>query len=161
METANTERKPQLPGAPLRYFPKCELFGLQRGQFRGPGTVLHGYWYDRSGENTGCGDLSTEDFRRISARLEDDDLFVITETTPRPNLGNRPAARSTSKRNSRIAMLEKLVKACRCIVARGRLYYVKNYSQFEGSFQINGLRFQTLTLAEAKRMLIQGQGVSD
>ena len=153
METTNAERETQLPGAPLRYFPKCELFGLRCGQFRGPGTILHGYWYDRSGENIGCGDLSTEDFRRITARLEDDDLFVITEAEPQPNLGVHPAARSTSKRNSRIAMLEKLVKACRCIVAR--LYYVKNYSQFEGSFLINGLRFQTLTLAEAKRMLIQ------
>ncbi len=161
METANTERKTQSTGAPLRYFPKCELFGLQRGQFRGPGTVLHGYWYDRSGDNIGCGDLSTEDFRRISARLADDDLFVITETAPQPNLGVHPAATSTSGRNSRISMFEKLAKTCRYIVARGCLYYVKSYSQFEGSFVINGLAFQTLTFAEAKRMLIQGQGVSD
>jgi hypothetical protein len=161
METANAERETQLSGAPLRYFPKCELFGLHCGQYRGPGASLHGYWYDRSGENIGCGDLSTEDFRRISARLEDDDLFVITETAPPPNLDDHPTAMSASGRDARVAMFEKLAKTCRCIVARGRLYYVKNYSQFAGSFQINGLRFQTLTLAEAKRMLIQGQGISD
>jgi len=155
METTNAERDTQLPGAPLGYFPKCELFGLHCGQYRGPGTILNGYWYDRSGENIGCGDLSAEDFRRIAARLEDDDLFVITETAPQPNLGVHPAATSTSRRNPRIAMFEKLAKTCRCIVARGRLYYVKTYSQFEGSFLINGLRFQTLTFAEAKRMLIE------
>ncbi len=53
-------------------------FGLSTGQMRVAGKITHNSgWYNSNGEKLGFGDLSTGDFRRIAAELEENEAFVI------------------------------------------------------------------------------------
>ncbi|OGJ57988.1 hypothetical protein A3H22_03280 [Candidatus Peribacteria bacterium RIFCSPLOWO2_12_FULL_55_15] len=55
------------------------LFGLSCGQMRsGPNKVTHNSgWYNRHGEKLGWGDLSSDDYLRISRELQYGEHFVI------------------------------------------------------------------------------------
>jgi len=54
-------------------------FNLGSGQLRGGSSkVTHNSgWYNTSGEKIGWGDLSSNDFRRIVAELESDQVFIV------------------------------------------------------------------------------------
>lgn len=57
---------------------KCTEFGIWWGQMIGePGKITHNAgWYNKAGEKLGWGDLSTENFKRISKELDEGELFV-------------------------------------------------------------------------------------
>jgi hypothetical protein len=55
------------------------LFGLLCGQMSGSATKIthNSGWYNKRGEKLGWGDLSAEDFQRISMGIAADELFII------------------------------------------------------------------------------------
>lgn len=60
-------------------FSKVGLFGLVQGQIS-PRTlkmVHNGGWYNHLGQKIGWGDLSSKNFRRISAGLRRGELFIV------------------------------------------------------------------------------------
>lgn len=56
---------------------QSNLFGLRCGQMRSGEMVHNGGWYNKVGEKLGWGDLSGDDFKKIYAELEDDEMFII------------------------------------------------------------------------------------
>jgi hypothetical protein len=58
--------------------PTGDLFGLRCGQICFKNKIVHnGGWYNKSGEKLGWGDLSREDFERISKELEHGESFIV------------------------------------------------------------------------------------
>ncbi|MFA5830562.1 MAG: hypothetical protein WC878_01905 [Candidatus Paceibacterota bacterium] len=59
--------------------PTGDLFGLRCGQERFKNRIIHnGGWYNQAGEKLGWGDLSREDFERISKELDyGGELFIV------------------------------------------------------------------------------------
>ena len=55
------------------------LFGLSYGQihFSEESIYKNAGWYNKSCKRIGCGDLSADDFRRISDELEDGEMFIV------------------------------------------------------------------------------------
>ena len=52
-------------------------YGLATSQMRTQDLVHNGGWYNRAGEKLGWGDLSPEDFRRISREIPEGELFIV------------------------------------------------------------------------------------
>ena len=53
------------------------MFGLRYGQLRDRGEFGHNAgWYNKQGEKLGYGDLSTGDLQKITAGLEEGELFI-------------------------------------------------------------------------------------
>jgi len=54
------------------------LFGLLCGQLRSIEKITHNSgWYNRKGEKLGWGDLSAQDFRRISDEIDPNEVFFV------------------------------------------------------------------------------------
>jgi hypothetical protein len=58
-------------------FDKDSLFGIHCGQIRYREVVHNGGWYNSVGEKIGWGDLSSQDFKKISSELQPGEVFII------------------------------------------------------------------------------------
>jgi len=55
-----------------------DLFGIRCGQLRSIEKITHNSgWYNIKGEKLGWGDLSAQDFRRISAEIDPNEVFFV------------------------------------------------------------------------------------
>jgi hypothetical protein len=141
--------------------PTSNLFGLYCGQMRGGPTKLthNSGWYNRRGEKLGWGDMSKEDFRRISRDLEDGELFIIISEqdsfwrfVTRPGIIGRMAK---VRSNIDAPGVKYVVEHAMFIIAKGQLYYVDRYNSSGETLERVGLHFKVLT-PEAAEQLIAG-----
>jgi hypothetical protein len=60
------------------FYPESFCMGLRCGQIKYRNKYAHNSgWYNREGDKLGWGDLDAEDFKRIQASLEDNELFLV------------------------------------------------------------------------------------
>ena len=136
---------------------RSDLFGLRCMQMRSDGKITHNSgWYNRSGEKLGWGDLSTDDFLRISNEIAEDELFIILgEQDSFLNFVEFPGAiggMSIIRPEEKTPGVYFIAEKCRYIIARGKLYYISRYGDVEDITR-GGLRFKTLTRDEAKQLI--------
>ena len=135
------------------------MFGIRCGQMRGRDMVHNGGWYNSAGEKLGWGDLAPEDFLRISAELEDGELFIIlgehdsfwnfVTSNPGP-IGSCAKTEPTADAPGVDFVSDK----CRYIIAKGQYYYVDQFGHFEGkTVNHSGLNFTVLNRGEAKAII--------
>lgn len=135
-------------------------FGLRTGQTRfGIGKITHNSgWYNKLGEKLGFGDLSSGDFERIKAELQEMELFII--------LNEHDSFRNFVIRNGVIggmAAVDQSVEApgidyvaelCRYIIAKGRVYAVSGNRYLDKLYKMdNGLKVRRLHREEAQRFI--------
>lgn len=135
------------------------LFGLGCGQMRANDMVHNGGWYNRSGEKLGWGDLSPEDFKRISEGLEEGELFIILYESdsywrhvtfiPGP-IGSMAKTAPTEEAPG----VEFVSDKCAYVIGKGSLKYVDPYGDATSkSTDIFGLAFEVVSREEAKRLI--------
>ena len=143
------------------------LFGLLCGQWRGGNTKLahNNGWYNKSGEKLGWGDLTAEDFRRISSELEESELFIILsegdsfwkfvkwpETITHRCIGSMVQVEPTVEAPG----VDYVAEKCYYIIARNQLYYVDRCEDEDNkktSRRRGGLRFKILKPEAAKTLI--------
>lgn len=105
--------------------PGSNLFGLQGGQFRHKHTrIVHNAgWYNRECKRLGWGDLSDEDFKRISRELKDDELFIIIDEQ---EFSGHPVRRLHNN-EVEIPGIDYAAIHCCYIIAPGQIYCVGCY----------------------------------
>ena len=139
------------------------LFELQKGQLRSSiGQLVHnGGWYNRSGEKLGWGDLAREDFIRICAGLEDNELFIILGE--QDSFGNfvtevgPVGALAKVKSDAENPGIDYVAEKCRYIIGKGILCFATNNPFAEKTTVRGGLPFVVLTRKEAKKILLGGR----
>lgn len=144
--------------------PGSNLFGLQCGQIRcGDAKITHNSgWYNKSGEKIGWGDLSTEDFQRISNELKDGEFFIIlcesdsfwnfvTQCDPIGSLARtKPTAEAPG--------IDYVAKHAIYVIARNQLYCVDRYGSLKGEIleERGGLQYKVLKPDAVKTLMIAG-----
>lgn len=139
-----------------------ELFGLHAGQIRYRRDLVHnGGWYNEHGEKLGWGDLSAKDMNRISAELENDELFIVLdEASSYWNFvtfsKRRPRMLSVSEAEQSPG-IEYLATKWRYIIAPGTVYApisgISNYDPAKWLIQQGVKNAVTISRAEARKRL--------
>jgi hypothetical protein len=142
-----------------QFQPKGNLFGLYCGQCRSDDFVHNGGWYNRAGEKLGWGDLSPQDFQRISDKLDDGELFIVLYesdsfwnfVTHNPGIiGSMCATKPTVGAPG----VDYVAKKCCYIIASHQLYYVDRYGNLEEhTFERKGLQFTVLKRDVATKLI--------
>ncbi|MDA2923009.1 hypothetical protein MYX07_07135 [Patescibacteria group bacterium AH-259-L07] len=111
--------------------PASNLFGLRREQMRFKNKLTHNSgWYNKYEEKIEQGDLSTDDFQRISQEIDSNELFIIlSERDSYPNV------HASDK--------------CQFIIAKDDLFFVDDDDIYQ-IYETLGLRFAVLTREQAK-----------
>jgi hypothetical protein len=130
--------------------PQSPLFGIRSGQARGGRTkiIQNGGWYSSSGDKLGWGDLSAEDFQRISGDLESDELIIILDEEDsfwkfkeHPDLSMEAPG------------IDYVAKHARYVIARNQFWRVeKNLGT--GTFERGGLQFKILESKAVKPLIL-------
>lgn len=130
--------------------PRSPLFGIYGGQTRsGKTKIIHnGGWYSSSGDKLGWGDLSAEDFQRISSELESDELLIILgEEDSYWNFSEHPDLSMEAPGTDYVA------ERARYVIARNQLWRVeKNLGT--GIFERGGLQFKILESKAVKPLML-------
>lgn len=138
---------------------QSNLFGITCGQIRGRDFVHNGGWYNQQGEKLGWGDLSVEDFRRISAELEEGEMFVILcESDSFWAFVEKPGligSMAQVKPDVEAPGAEYVAQKAMYIIVRGELFFVARYHQ-DKPLERDGLVFQPLAPEAAKEMVLRG-----
>ena len=139
--------------------PESELFGIRCGQIRARTIVHNGGWYNQRGEKLGWGDLSPEDFQRISDGLENGELFIVLyESDSFWSFVTKPViigSRTTVRPDVEAPGVEYVVEKCGYVIAKNRLYYVDRYeSSREETFEWYGVQFTALKREAAKALIV-------
>jgi hypothetical protein len=134
--------------------------GLSCGACRGNDFVHNGGWYNKAGEKLGWGDLSPDDFNKISQELEEGELFIILYesdsfwnfVTHNPGIiGSMCAVQPTAEAPGVDFVSEK----CAYVIANGQLYYVDRYGDSDKETLVtrDGLEFKVLKREAAKALI--------
>lgn len=136
------------------------LFGIRCGQMRADDFVHNGGWYNKLGERLGFGDLSHDDFRKISEELNKDELFIVLGESDsfwnfvdhNPGLigsmcGVKPTAEAPG--------VDYIADKCAYIIGKNQLFFVDRYgTRTEESFWSgNRLEFKVLSRVAVREML--------
>ena len=145
-------------GTESKFNPTGGLFGLRCGQCRGRDFIHNGGWYNRDGEKLGWGDLSPQDFLRISNEIEDGELFIILyEGDSFWNFVVRPGiigSMAAVKPEVEAPGVDFVSEKCCYILAKHRLYYVdQNGYLKKETFDRDGLEFKVLTKEAANQLI--------
>ncbi|MCH7759484.1 hypothetical protein IID20_03945 [Patescibacteria group bacterium] len=128
------------------------LFGLNPGQMRfGDDKIGHNNgWFNKIGERLGCGDLGVKDFKEITTKLNNDELFIVLSEAS-TNFLNRPEPEDVLAPG-----VEYVARHSLFIIARNQLYAVDQgfLKTSKKTASISGLRFKVLSLQEAKELII-------
>lgn len=139
-------------------------FGLRCGQMHSEGKVTHNSgWYNKKGEKLGWGDLSADDFRRISIELDESEVFLVLSerdsfwnfivTSPGPTHQS-----SDTRPESEAPGIDYVMAHAVYIVVRNGLYYVNRYGGTDAEDrEENGLRFKLLR-PESVQALVNAGG---
>ncbi|MBX4204947.1 MAG: hypothetical protein KW788_02010 [Candidatus Doudnabacteria bacterium] len=137
------------------------MYGLSCGQMRGDDMVHNGGWYNAAGEKLGWGDLSRQDFERISSEIEEGEIFVVLYegdafwkfVTHNPGIigsmcKTRPDAEAPG--------VDYVAQKAAWIITRGKVFHVSDYSERLGpeTHRRNGMAFE-LTNRSAANTLIR------
>lgn len=140
---------------------KSRLFGLRCGQMRGGSAKLthNSGWYNKAGEKLGFGDLSTEDFQRIYAELNDDELFIVLgERDSFWNFVTRPGligSMAEVKPDVEAPGVDYVADKAMYVIDRNSMYLVDNYgSRKETMVNVQGLPFKVLTREAVKALIV-------
>lgn len=140
---------------------KSRLFGLRCGQMRGgPAKLTHNSgWYNKAGEKLGFGDLSTEDFQRIYAELNDDEMFIVLgERDSFWNFVTRPGligSMAEVKPDVEAPGVDYVAEHCVYVIDRNGIYLVDSYgSRKETMVNVQGLPFKVLTREAVKALIV-------
>lgn len=136
-------------------------FGLSNGQFyHGYTELIHnGYWYNKHGERLGWGDLSVENFQRISEEIEDNELFIILSEHD----GYRRIVRQSQGRETdtlHAPGVKYVAEHAAFIITKNKLYGVEHLWQSKDEFIMRrGLKFIVMQ-PELVRDFITSYGLS-
>lgn len=134
------------------------LFGLCGGQTRSDDMVHNGAWYNKAGEKMGRGDLSPEDFQRISRELEEGEMFIVLYDSNFPatiSCGCHPtASKCPIKYDEQASGVDYIARKCLYIIVPGHFYWVEDerFSQ-EPTYIYHGLTFEILDREMVKKFI--------
>lgn len=129
-------------------------FGLRVGQIRGRDMVHNAGWYDRTGKKLGWGDLSPDDFRRISLDLGEGELFIVLSesdsfwnfVTRKPTLATKPEEKAPG--------IDYVAEKCAYILGQDQMYLVDRYGDSnQETVSRDGLAFRVLSRQAVRDML--------
>lgn len=119
--------------------------GLTVGQTRQHNFLSNADWYNKNGEKIGHGDLSAEDFFRITKAIPEGEVFAATAVDPKPE-----------------PTRENFFKWVRYVVMGGKMYHVspfgnnKNVTCYNKERDTqdwgNGFEFKMLTQDEFRKL---------
>ena len=112
------------------------LFGLSCGKLQAGCVVRDAGWYNVQGEKLGWGDLTPDDFRRIAAELEPDEMFIILD-----KYGSHfdlPPGVDEAKPGT-----DYICDKCLYVIVGGVFYKVSDLDD-TGAFEFCGLPMQTI-----------------
>lgn len=139
--------------------PKSREFGLCCGQIRGgDGLIIRNSgWYNKLGEKLGFGDLTVENFQRISNELEDGEQFIIlNEFDSYLKLATRSVKAIVTEPTMEAPGVDYVAKHAIYIIVRNQLYCVDRYGSLGEEFLDRGLRFKILKQAAVKTLMTAG-----
>jgi hypothetical protein len=118
-------------------------WGLSIGQRRQSDVVYRtGYWYNRFGVVLGWGDLSRDDFGRISSALIDGELLFVSTRVRRAQVNDT-------------IQINDLLEANPFVISRERFYVVSNAKDvLQDPYEYGGLSFVVLSQREAEVRLL-------
>ncbi|TSC58283.1 MAG: hypothetical protein Greene041619_714 [Candidatus Peregrinibacteria bacterium Greene0416_19] len=134
---------------------QSDLFGLRCGQMRsGTGKLTHNSgWYSAAGEKLGFGDLSKDDLLRVSAELDDGELFIVLgEQDSFWNFVTRPGiigSQAQTKPDVEAPGREYVAAKCMILVQKGQVHFVNDYEPTGRT----GLHFPHLSQEDAQRII--------
>jgi hypothetical protein len=136
------------------------MFGIRCGQMRGQDIVHNGGWYNAAGEKLGWGDMSADDFLRISSELPEGELFVVLPESAsfwkfvdRKRMGMIGSMHATSP-DIEAPGVDFIVEHAMWIIARSRIYGVSHTGTrgVQTHFQGN-MVFEAVGPAEAGELI--------
>ncbi len=134
-----------------------KLFGLSCGQIRNRDMVHNGGWYNANGEKLGWGDLSPDDFRRISSELQEGEFFIILyESDSFWKFVKQPGllgSMADVEPDVNAPGVDLVLEKCAYIIAPGKLYSIDRYGDTsQKSFTRDGLTFEVVTRDKAREL---------
>jgi hypothetical protein len=126
---------------------------------RGRDFVHNNGWYNKVGEKLGWGDLSPEDFRKISLELEKGELFIIlSESDSFWNFVTQPGiigSMAAVKPTEDAPGVDYVAEKARYIIQNGQLYSVDRYGDSDKETLVtrDGLTFKVLSREAVKALI--------
>lgn len=128
---------------------RVNLFGLSCGQMCGGGTKMthNSGWYNKKGEKLGWGDLSAENFNKISEEIEPNELFItLGEQASFWNFNSTRAVKGIigeQQLTEDAPGIEYVAQHAQFIISRHQLWHVSDYAQ-SGVEDHHGLIFTVI-----------------
>ena len=137
--------------------PTSNLFNLRHCQIspKGIKIVHNGGWYNKFGERLGCGDLSTEDFQRISKKLRKDELFIVlTESAASWNFTKRKKFPRGVKLKIEAPGVKYVAEHAMYVIARNQMYVIQRFRiSKKSTFKCRELQFNIITHDALKALM--------
>lgn len=135
----------------------CPLFGIKCGQMRGDPISSDSGWYNQLGEKLGWGDLSPEDFQRISEQLELDEIFIILSKQDSfwkfvEHIGIIGSLSKTTP-TAEAPGIDYVSEHAIYIISPGKCYRVDRLGSYQGDFVRSGITFGVLDPNAAKEFI--------
>ncbi len=136
-----------------------QFAGLINGLVRKDDFIHNGGWYNKKGEKLGWGDLSVDDFRKISSNLVGSDLFIILNenaafwnfVTHNPGF---TGAMCTVNPDAESPGFEYVAEKCIYVIAKYRFYFVDRIGDTDGeTIKRRGLVFKVLKKDDVKAFI--------
>ncbi len=141
----------------IQYRAKCFLWDLRVGQMapKRSMTAKNAGWYNINGEKMGWGDLSTNNFRRISQELEDDELFIVLREGPSYMDFHYPREWNPSPKGGEHSPgIRYVMKHAAWIIAKGRIYNIVHFPDETNKWSsICKVRYKNIHLDVAKKLV--------
>ena len=138
---------------------KSKFAGLAEGQIRKNNFVHNGDWYNQEGVKLGWGDLSPEDFLKISEGLNEGELFIIffesyylsTFVTYRSGANGSMYMVNPDAENPGVKFVS---ENCAYIIAKGQFYFVDRIGEVgNATLARKGLVFKVLKKDDVKAFI--------
>lgn len=134
--------------------------GLGCGQMRGRDFIHNGGWYNKAGEKLGWGDLSPDDFKKISQELEEGELFIILYESDSfwKFVKHNPGiigSMCTVEPTEEAPGVDFVSEKCAYVIASGQLYYVDRYGDSDKETLVtrDGLELKVLKREAVKALI--------
>ena len=141
----------------IQYKARCFLWDLRVGQMapKGKMTAKNAGWYNINGEKMGWGDLSSDDFKRISQELEEDELFIILrERASYTDFHWQREFSPTPKGGEHSPGIRYVLEHAAWIIAKGRVYHIVHFLEDANKWSsICGVRYKHTHVDTAQKMV--------
>ena len=109
-------------------------------------------WYNKQGEKIGLGDLSRQDFRRISGALPDKELFIVLSEGDERALKHELEQKAMNEPN-----IDCISQHAQYVLARNKMYLVDRFSaQNSKRWRWRGLSFKVINCQAVKNLMTSG-----